>query len=112
MSKKTLESLGAMIKNKRGDRKLRETATEIGIGAATLMRIEAGHMPDIHTFGKVCRWLAIDPNELLGTNPAQAPVQVFAAHLRADRTPQLQTVQALAKMISMALAQQAQPTVE
>ena len=53
MPRRTLESLGALVKTKRGGKKLREVAKEIGIGAATLMRIENGRTPDIGTFGKI-----------------------------------------------------------
>src|SRR5579871_434773 len=66
MSKRKLESLGVMIKARRGEKSLRVAAKEIGVGPATLMRIESGHMPDIHTFSKVCQWLEVDPGEFLG----------------------------------------------
>jgi transcriptional regulator with XRE-family HTH domain len=35
---------------------LRELGQEIGIGAATLMRIEKGHEPDGTTLAKVLAW--------------------------------------------------------
>jgi transcriptional regulator with XRE-family HTH domain len=61
MPRRTLGSLGAMVREKRGTRKLRDVAAEIGIGPATLMRVEAGRIPDVGTFGKICRWLGVDP---------------------------------------------------
>jgi transcriptional regulator with XRE-family HTH domain len=36
---------------------LREVGKEIGIGAATLMRLEQGHVPDGTTLAKVLQWL-------------------------------------------------------
>lgn len=111
MSKRKLESLGTMIKARRGEKSLRNAAKEIGVGAATLMRIESGHMPDIHTFSKVCKWLEVDPGEFLGYKPttAEAPQPdrlVLSAHFRADRTPKAETVAALAKMIMLAAEMQ------
>src|SRR6266571_4728331 len=97
MATKKLSSLGAIVRKKRGDRKLRETAKEIRIGPATLMRVENGRIPDIETFGKLCHWLGMDPGSFLGfeSNAKQssqlrsndAPISL-SAHFRADRTPE------------------------
>jgi transcriptional regulator with XRE-family HTH domain len=113
MPKRRLESLGAIVREKRGNKKLRETAREIGIGPATLMRVESGRTPDLETFGKLCKWLKIDPAEFLGTDPAirkklpseQAHV-VITSHLKADKTPKPETVQALAQMVLIAMSTQ------
>jgi transcriptional regulator with XRE-family HTH domain len=107
MARPTLATLGAMVRERRGTRKLRETAKEIGIGPATLMRIESGRVPDLQTFGKICRWLNVDPRPFLGIESkfevqgAPALYQV-SAHLRADQHPKPETVNALAKMILLA----------
>jgi transcriptional regulator with XRE-family HTH domain len=115
MPTRKLSSLGALVRKKRGERKLRETAKEIGIGPATLMRVENGRIPDIETFGKLCNWLGIDPGSFLGfqrdstirgadsMNPS--PI-ALSAHFRADQTPEPATVNALAKMILMAVHSQ------
>src|SRR4051812_34704947 len=66
----TLATLGARVKKRRGDKTLRETAKEIGISPATLMRVEAGRIPDVETFGKICRWLGDDPGSYLGFSAA------------------------------------------
>jgi transcriptional regulator with XRE-family HTH domain len=91
------------VKEKRGPRKLREVAKEIGISPATLMRIENGRVPDLGTFGKVCKWLDIDPRPLLGLGlESKLEVneeQIVSAHLKLDQNPKPQTVNALAKMI-------------
>jgi len=120
MPRKTLASLGALVKAKRGTRKLREVAREIGIGAATVMRVENGRIPDVTTFAKICRWLEVDPGTLLGfdrkraapkLNEAESSLAlVISAHFKADQTPKLETVQALAKMILFAAKKQ--PRVE
>ncbi|MFZ5862379.1 MAG: helix-turn-helix domain-containing protein [Nitrospirota bacterium] len=119
MARRTLEGLGAFVKAKRGSRRLRETAGEIGISPATLMRIENGRTPDIATFTKVCRWLQVDPNELMGFTVEQAkhhdeqarrPAKIHvSAHLRSDRAPKQETLQALVSMISLVAETQPQP---
>jgi len=112
MARKPLESLGAMVRTHRGERKLRETAGEIGISAATLMRVENGRIPDVETFGKLCRWLKVDPGTFLGfaqkqpTDTDRLPVLTLSAHFKADQTPQPETVQALATMLLLAAKSQ------
>jgi len=113
MPHRSLGSLGAMVRKKRGDAKLRETAHQIGIGPATLLRVESGRIPDVATFGKICKWLGVDPGSFLGfeTDPkddrggGRQPLFV-SAHLRADRTPKPATVNALAQMILYAARSQ------
>ena len=114
MPRRPIESLGAMVRKKRGAKKLRETAREIEIGPATLMRVESGRIPDLDTFGKLCKWLGEDPREFLGldtleppASPENEPVAIFAGHFRSDQTPKKATVEALARM--MLLASRSQP---
>ena len=112
MPRKPLDSLGAMVKAKRGERRLREVAAEIGIGTATLMRVENGRIPDVGTFGKLCKWLNVDPGSFLGFTPkasdaasqdvAPASGLVLSAHFKAEQTPQPETVRALAQMLLLA----------
>lgn len=115
MPRRTLASLGVMVRERRGSRKLREVAHEIGIGPATLMRVESGRVPDLETFGKICRWLNEDPGIFLGFRPMPAPGRsaegdevplLASAHLRADATSKPETVSALAKMILLAAKRQ------
>jgi transcriptional regulator with XRE-family HTH domain len=112
MPRTPLESLGAMVKVKRGERRLREAAAEIGIGVATLMRVENGRIPDVATFGKLCRWLEVDPGTFLGferKRSAEGPALVtLSAHLKADPNPNPETVRALAQMLSLVAKTQAQ----
>lgn len=112
MSRKPLESLGAIVRENRGKKKLRETAQEIGIGPATLMRVENGRIPDIKTFRKICIWLKTDPNSFLGFKSDSSVVSTegttpfISAHFRADQTPEPATVSALAQMVLYALRAQ------
>jgi transcriptional regulator with XRE-family HTH domain len=110
MVTKSLHSLGAMVRKRRGERRLREVAKEIGISAPTLLRIEEGRIPDVATFGKVCKWLGIDPKSLLGIEDAQVPASqsgqsqglTISAHFKADKTPKAETIQALATLLAFA----------
>ena len=94
------------MRKRRGTRKLRETAAEVGIGPATLLRIESGRIPDLITFRKICHWLAIDPAEFLGAEGSGARAQpsrlVASAHMKVDQNPQPETIRALAEMILLA----------
>ena len=118
MRRKPLESLGAMVRERRARRTLREVAGEIGIGPATLLRVESGRIPDVGTFGKICQWLGVDPGDFLGkpreVAPGGAPpapgLTSISAHLRADQTPQAATLQALAQMLLLAAREQPRPT--
>ena len=65
MTSAVLKSLRWKLLEKRGDRGLREVAKEIGTSAATLSCIERGHVPKIELFVKICKWLDIDPGEVL-----------------------------------------------
>ena len=113
MPKKTMGSLGIILKTRRSSRGLREVALEIGIGPATLMRVENGHVPDVTTFGKVCKWLGEDPAEFLGiktnaTTSGKGQLTV-AAHLKANQTNKPETIKALAQMILLAANMQPTP---
>lgn len=115
MRKRTLASLGVLVRDRRGSKKVRETAMEIGIGVATLTRVESGRIPDLATFGKICTWLGEDPGSFLGFEPktTQGPMApsdegpfLASAHLKADQAPQPETVKALAQMILLAAKRQ------
>ena len=94
----SLDQLGDLVATKRGSDGLRATAAKIGISPATLSRVEQGHLPDLENFGKICRWLKIDPSALLGLQ-ARPARPMAAVHFRKDRTMKLETAKALADMI-------------
>lgn len=109
MSRITIEQLGPMLKNRRGNRGIRAVAAEIGVSIATLSRVETGKQPDLDTFSKMCRWLSIDPGEVLGCgvpadrNDAEqssgaAGSGVFA-HFRAEKAMKPETAQHLGALI-------------
>jgi transcriptional regulator with XRE-family HTH domain len=102
----TLQTLGRMIAEKRGDRGLRETAKEIGTSHATLSRVERGYLPDLETFGKICKWLNVDPGEVLGarndpalSRPATSAHPITSVHFKKDQALHAETATALAELI-------------
>jgi len=102
--KVTLSNIGQLLRDRRGKGGIREVAREIGISPATLSRVENGKLPDLDTFSKVCKWLRIDPGEVLGCKSdvlSSSPTQdsVISAHLRADKNQSPEAAQALAEMI-------------
>lgn len=97
-----MEELSLKLREKRGNRGVREVAGEIGISHATLSRIESGKQPDLETFTKICKWLGIDPNYILGFQKKQpigndTPMPV--AHFRAEKTMSTTTASHLAELI-------------
>ena len=102
MVRVTLQNLGTIVREKRGSRGLRTVASEIGTSAPTLSRIESGKMPDLQTFGKLCRWMELDPATLLDViaQPIDtAPSNMAFAHLKAHREIDPSTARALANAI-------------
>lgn len=102
MAKVTMQNLGTIVRKKRGSQGLRAAAADIGTSAPTLSRIESGKMPDLQTFGKICRWLDIDPGSLLGLGerpPEESQPSTAVAHLKARREIEPQTASALANAI-------------
>lgn len=104
-----MKDLSARVREARGVRGIRAVAEEVGVSYATLSRVEAGKTPDLDTFKKLCAWLKVEPNELLGVSPsAKSPSsglefgdsmgQVFA-HFRAKKTMSQDTAGHLANLI-------------
>lgn len=96
-----IAELGRLITRKRGSRGIRAAAAEAGVSSATLSRVENGHMPDLVTFAKICRWLEVDPREFLGVaieeRSASKPQTV--AHFRKKKTVSEETAVALGELI-------------
>jgi transcriptional regulator with XRE-family HTH domain len=95
----SIHSLGRKLAEARGDRGIRQVAREIGVSPATLSRIERGYLPDIETFTKVCKWLHVDPGQVLGVVPAAESAPKVAVHFRKDVALAPATAQALAQMV-------------
>jgi transcriptional regulator with XRE-family HTH domain len=101
MSRLGLTTIGPLLRERRGSTGIRTIATEIGISSATLSRVENGKLPDLETFAKICKWLKLDPSEILGcaiTDTKEKALPV-TAHLRAHKTLNADTAKALAELI-------------
>jgi transcriptional regulator with XRE-family HTH domain len=100
--KPSLDTLGELILEKRGQKGVRAAAKEIGISAATLSRVENGHLPDLENFRLICQWLGVDPNRILGfssTTESRDDEIRATVHFRKEKTTSPETAAALAKLI-------------
>jgi transcriptional regulator with XRE-family HTH domain len=97
----TFSDLGRLLTAKRGSRGVRAAAMDAGVSSATLSRVENGHMPDLETFAKLCKWLQRDPGEFLGFESKGAEVERPAAvvHFKKKKTVSMETAKALGEMI-------------
>ncbi|MBL1232570.1 MAG: helix-turn-helix transcriptional regulator [Flavobacteriales bacterium] len=94
-----------MIKSKRGSTGLRALATEIGISASTLSRVEQGNLPDIDTYLRLCNWLEVSSDFFtLENKNIDSSKKGVIAHLRADKSLPANTAEALIQMINLAYA--------
>lgn len=60
------QQLAVLLKERRGERGLRDIAQEIGnVSPATLSRIENGKMLDVETFLRLCDWLEVNPQHFI-----------------------------------------------
>ena len=100
----TLENLGRLLQEKRGNRGIREVAREIGISHATLSRVERGNLPDLENYQKICQWLGINVSTVTGVASAKPPMPAAQVHFRKAPTVSPKTAQALAQMILTAQA--------
>jgi transcriptional regulator with XRE-family HTH domain len=73
----------------------------MGVSPPTLLRVESGRIPDVGTFGKICKWLEVDPGMFLGVKQPEShdPLIAVSAHFRADQTPEADTISALSQML-------------
>ena len=116
-----IQSFASQLRDKRGNRGLRDVAKEIGnVSASTLSRIEKGNVPDLDTFIRICKWLDISPDRFVASNrqednnedgsrdfdiektDIEAGVQTITVHLRADKTLDSKTAAALTHLVQMA----------
>lgn len=95
-----IEEFGRLIVIKRGTRGVRAAAAEADVSPATLSRVENGHMPDLATFAKLCKWLEKDPREFLGieTDATESHPRAVV-HFRKKRTVSRDTARSLGELI-------------
>ncbi len=97
----TIGDLGRLLAAKRGNRGIRAAALDAGVSAATLSRVENGHVPDLSTFARLCKWLNRDPREFLGMEAAVTAVErpKTVVHFKKKKTVQVETAKALGELI-------------
>ena len=94
-----IDKLAERVLEKRGGNGVRKAAIEVGIGSATLSRIENGKVPDLETFAKICRWLGDDPAIYLGTTPIATNTPRVQVHFKKETAIKQDTAKALSEMI-------------
>lgn len=104
-----IEKLSQMLKNKRGNRNLREVAEEIKnevgvVSISTLSRIEQGKIPDLATYMKLCEWLNVSPEEFTfrKKKEEESKMEKIFSHIRSDQSLPSEVSDALTKMIELA----------
>jgi transcriptional regulator with XRE-family HTH domain len=100
----SLENLGRLIREKRGDRGVRAVANEIGISHATLSRVERGFLPDLERYQKICKWLGVSIEAVGNKEFSQSKSKIPQVHFRKKPTVSPETAQALAQLILTAQA--------
>jgi transcriptional regulator with XRE-family HTH domain len=97
----TIDDLGRLLAAKRGNRGIRAVALEAGVSPATFSRVENGHMPDLKTFARLCKWLNRDPREFLGmeTTATAEERPKTVVHFKKKKTVHVETAKALAELI-------------
>jgi transcriptional regulator with XRE-family HTH domain len=97
-----IDELGRLMAAKRGARGVRAAAEDVGVSHATYSRIENGHMPDLATFAKICRWIGRDPNQFLKVDDVSGITDGVGAaqvHLRKKKTVSKETAVSLGALI-------------
>lgn len=100
------ERLANLVRSKRGNRGLRETAKEIGnVSPSTISRVENGKTPDMDTFLALCDWLEIPPAELIKSTENKDNLdtpEAIEIQLRADKNLDPAIADALASLVKAA----------
>jgi transcriptional regulator with XRE-family HTH domain len=97
----SIEEFGRLVAAKRGSRGVRAAAMEAKVSAATLSRVENGHMPDLNTFAALCTWIERDPREFLGMEVTDGGTEKRSAvvHFKKKKTVPMETAKALGELI-------------
>ncbi|NKL98012.1 MULTISPECIES: helix-turn-helix domain-containing protein [Rhizobium] len=97
-----ITELGRLITRKRGNLGIRAAAAHAEVSPATLSRVENGHLPDLATFAKICRWLDVDPAQFLGIEKepkGDETVERAVVHFRKKPTVTVETANSLGALI-------------
>lgn len=96
-----IAEFGRLLAAKRGTRGVRAAALEADVSSSTYSRVENGHMPDLETFAKLCRWLERDPSDFLGLEKSKDDATSSRAivHFKKDKAIKEETAKALGELI-------------
>lgn len=106
--------LGALIREHRGRRSLRQAAAEAGVSLSTMSRVEAGAQPDLASFTALCAWVGVSPSRFFTpiAERVDTQVEVAIAHISADPrlTPEhASSIASVIRQMYDALAANAEP---
>lgn len=99
MSAVNPKNLSKFIVQKRGSMGLRAAAKEIGIGSATLSRLERGNTADLKTLEKVFNWLELDISEYFGGSSNEQPHQEIQVAFKSKNAISAETAKAMTNLI-------------
>ena len=97
-----IQQLAQRIQEKRAGMGIRAAAAEVDVSPATLSRVENGNIPDLDTFGKICKWLGEDPAIYLGLRSASETQSTARVHFKKSAAIQPDSAAALSEMIMLA----------
>jgi transcriptional regulator with XRE-family HTH domain len=93
------KELANLIVQKRGSMGLRAAAKEIGIGSATLSRLEKGSTADLTTLEKVYTWLEVDISQHFGGKSNEQPHQEIQVAFKSKNAISPETARAITNLI-------------
>ena len=102
MNPSAIAALAKRIQERRAGMGIREAAKEVGVSSATLSRVENAKIPDLDTFGKICRWLGDDPATYLGLSARPASTPRAQVHFKKGPTIEEDSAKDLSEMILLA----------
>lgn len=90
----------------------RELAREIGVNHSIFTRLSKGHRPDVDTFVTLTGWLGLSPERFVEgdepAGPSEETMEVISTYLRADRSLQPKSAQAIESVLRAAYEQLAE----
>jgi transcriptional regulator with XRE-family HTH domain len=93
---------GQRVREKRGDRSLRDLSDDLEISISTLSRVENGKYPDVVNLASLLGWLGDDPALYFEPDHLDDPI---IGQLRAAQNMSEGTTQALMEAIKVAYSQ-------
>lgn len=90
--------LAKAVRAKRGERSLREIASEVQVSYSTLSRVEGGNPPDVYNLTLIFDWLNANPADYFILNP-ERDQDALSVQLRAMQGMSAETARALMDVV-------------